>query len=326
MATIDKPVTLDLLDGQGAPALSSTSDIPVVETKPDATNEEAPPEQEAEAPAAAPEGEKPEGAEQPGESATPATEEQSGEPAKKESRGVQKALDRLTAEREEHRRRADAAEERLERALDVLEKLTGQPAAAEETRAADTEPAKPVREKYADAAAWERALLDYSDEKAAWVARKEVRAAMAEHAAKTQATSDHSTLQTAHKARMDKAREKYADFAEYAERSDISVALPVVAAILHSENGAELQYYLGKNPAEAQRLNKLPPPMQILELGKLEAKLTAKPEAKPNVSAAPKPINPSRPAAEGVRKPPEDESMEEYAARRQKEIRSSMRH
>ena len=106
---IEQPIVVDLLETPGgAPALSSTSDMPVVEAKPDVV---------VEVPAAAPEEE----AEQLEESATSTTEEtkvseQSGEPAKKESRGVQKALDRLTAEREEQKRRAEAAEER-ERAL-----------------------------------------------------------------------------------------------------------------------------------------------------------------------------------------------------------------
>ena len=39
---LKKPATLDILPA-GAPALSSTSDMPVVEIKPDASNEGAPP-------------------------------------------------------------------------------------------------------------------------------------------------------------------------------------------------------------------------------------------------------------------------------------------
>src|SRR3990172_4809578 len=134
--SITKGITLDLLETPGTPALSSTSDLPVVETKPDAQNEGAPPE----LPAAGEEAKPAETPEQPGESATPATEEHPGEPAKKESRGVQKALDRLTAEREEQRRRAEAAEQRLDRALTALERSTGEPAEAGRRPGGDENP------------------------------------------------------------------------------------------------------------------------------------------------------------------------------------------
>ena len=326
--SITKGITLDLLETPGTPALSSTSDLPVVETKPDAQNEGAPPE----LPAAGEEAKPAETPEQPGESATPATEEHPGEPAKKESRGVQKALDRLTAEREEQRRRAEAAEQRLDRALTALERSTGEPAEAGRRAVVDEnpEPVKPNKQDFPEVSDWERALIDYSDKRAEWVAKKEVQAARVEEQNRNQEAAirtQHTALQEAHLGRMEKARAKYEDFHEVAESPDQQVSIPIVAAILHSDNGAELQYYLGKNPQELQRLNALPPPLQILELGKIEERLTS-PQVKPNVSAAPKPITPSKPGASSAEKNPEEMSMEEYASWRHQQERdqSARRH
>src|SRR6059036_2395943 len=105
---IDKPITLDLLDVK-SPALSSTSDMPVIETKPDASPAAAP----------KPEDKAPE-AKTPGGSATPPGEPPaSDEPAPKPAKGVQKRLDELTRQREVAEARARAAEENLRLALEA---------------------------------------------------------------------------------------------------------------------------------------------------------------------------------------------------------------
>ena len=88
------------------------------------------------------------------------------------------------------------------------------------------------------------------------------------------------------------AKTKHEDFDEVAD-DFISMAPPpdVVEAILESDNGTELIHFLGSNPDELKRISGLPPRKQVLELGKLEAKLTA-PKAPPRVTKAPPPITP----------------------------------
>ncbi len=309
--------TIDMLPQEAVPALSSTSDMPVVETKPDAVNEAAPPE------TTEVEGE----AEQPGESATPATEtEQTGEPAKKESRGVQKALDRLTAERETERRRADQAHEETMRLLALLEErgkpLPPVPAVME------GEPPRPHRGDYPDPDAWDAAILQYAEDKSAWAATEAVR--QAEEARVEQAKRDEiesgirKTFES-YQERVDKAKEKYSDFDTVAMRDDVVVSTGVAEAIRHSERGPDIQYYLGKNPDEAKRINQLSPPLQLVELGLIVAKLDA-PVIKP-LSAAPKPIRPIRSGDEPAVKDPEEMSMEEYAAyARARDHGKGMRH
>lgn len=307
---VETPITLDLLDTPGGPALSSTSDFPVIETKPDAQNEGSPPDVPA-----APEEEQSESERQPEGSATSATEEAPAEPAKKESRGVQKALDRLTAEREEQRRLAEQEREariRLEERLKLLEERTPEP---EPTT--DDAPVKPNRADYADPDAWEQAIIDYADKAAAYNAEKAVKAAREEEkaAADLRAIEDGQRVaREAFEARVQKAKEKHADFDQVASNPDVQVSMPMAHAIIHSEHGPDIQYYLGKNPDEAKRIMALAPPLQLVELGFIVRDLT-RPVEKPPVSAAPRPIRPVTPTSE-VQKSLDDMSMDEYVAAR----------
>jgi len=209
---------------------------------------------------------------------------------------------------------------RLEERLKLLEEQA-KPAKT------DDEPARPSRGNYPDPDAWDAALMAYADEKASYVARKEVAAAevKAKQEAETKAIEEgQRVVREAYTARVTKAQEKYADFKEVAENPDVQVSMPMVHAIIHSERGPDLQYYLGKNPDEARRISSLAPPLQLVELGLVLAKID-QPAVNP-VSGAPRPIKPTKPAAEGTRKSPEDESMEEYAARRHAEMRAQARH
>lgn len=296
---IKKGLVLDVLD-TNAPALSSTNDLPVVETKPDASND---------APAEAPKEEP----EQPSESATEATDEQDGQPAKKPS-GVGKALAELRQQKREAEERAKQANDEKLRLLALLEER--KPAPKEED-----EPQKPIRTAFETTDAFDAALSTYVDEKASWVAKKEVLAIQSAEKAKAEETAiaeGQRQARDAYQTRVEKTKEKYADFAEVAESPNVTVSIPMAHAIVNSEHGPEIQYYLGKNPAEAQRISQLAPPVQLIELGEIVARI--KVPAKPVITNAPKPINPITPGDTTTRKSPEDESMDEYAARRKKEL------
>ena len=319
---IEKPAVLDILD-ISKPALSSTNDMPVIETKPDATPK---PEE-----VAAPEVE----AEPTEESATPEPPEStsaSAEPAKKPAKGVQKRLDELVRQREEEKRRGDEERRRADsehaeklRLLALLEKK----AQPEEEVVVEEEPKIPARDQFADAAAYDAAIEQYVAEKSSRVAKREI-ASELERQEKKRADADIATQQEAvrqaYVARVDKAKEAHPDYIEVAESPDVQVSIPMAHAIAHSEHGPEVAYYLGKNPEEAKRISALVAPLQLVELGKIEAKLTAPtppavaPAPKPPVSAAPPPGKPIQAAAETPPISPENETMEQYATRRKKEL------
>ena len=313
---IEQPVVLDLLP-TGDPSLSTGSDIPKVETKPDS---QPAPEVKAKDEAAPVEGKKPADsapAEQPEDTA--ANTEDEGKP---KSKGVQKRIDELVKQREEEKA------EKL-RLLAIVEGYNKpKPEATPEDR--EQEPQKPLRETYASTDEYASALADYADLKAAWSAKQAVGAALAEEQRKAEVRQAEearkATLDT-YNGRVAKAAEKYSDYKQVAESPDVTVSMVMAQAIMQSEHGPELQYHLGKNPDEAKRISSLQPVQQLVELGVLAAKLTAVAPApavpaKP-VSSAPKPIKPLESKAVPVTKSPEEETMEEYGARREREIREA---
>jgi hypothetical protein len=99
------------------------------------------------------------------------------------------------------------------------------------------------------------------------------------------------------------------DFAEVAERDDVQISEPMAMTIAHTENGPAVAYHLGKNPTEAARIARLPPAMQVYEIGRLaeRTKLTAPRRAQPQQQT------------------PREETMDQYAARRSKELAAARR-
>lgn len=317
---IDKGITLDLLSNS-EPAMSSTSDMPVIETKPDSI--------------AAPETK--ETPETEGitteESATPeTTEDSSATPEqKKPARGVQKRIDELTREREEARRLADAERAEKLRLLSLLEK--GGKTESPETPAEDLAPVKPNKADFTDPDAYDSAMDQYIEAKAEWIAKKEVKSSIEEQNRKTMEANmaaEQKAIRDRYLERASKAQEKYADFVEVAESPDVQISIPMAAAIINHEQGPEIAYHLGKHPEEAKRISSLSPPLQIMELGFIAASLNAPPAsspaaAKPIVSAAPKPITPLASGAGNIEKPIEEMSMDEYAAKRTAQLNKERR-
>ena len=315
----EKQVVLDLLD-TNSPALSSTDDVPKVETKPDAT-----PAKEEVVPAA------PEKAETETSATSDKPEDSSATPeeAKKPAKGVQKRIDELTRQREDERRAREAAEARELRILAALEKATG---VTEKPKDTDTEPVRPQESAFQNPQEYDAAVENWIAARSEWIADRKVAQKFEEQNRRTaeeRQAAQVKKVQEDFQKRVDKAKEKYADFSEVAESPDVMVSFPMSYAILNAEEGPEIQYFLGKNPAEAKRIsemnivdhngNTVPDvARQLVELGKIVNKLTI--PTRP-VSAAPAPIKPISKASEHE-KSAEEESMEEYAARRKKELNS----
>lgn len=105
------------------------------------------------------------------------------------------------------------------------------------------------------------------------------------------ARAAHESVIREHVKREDVARDKYDDFDEVVYDDSLPVTRDMALAIQLSDNGAELEYYLGRNRKEAERISRLHPLAQAKELGKLEAKLADAP-APAKTSSAPDPIRP----------------------------------
>jgi len=91
---------------------------------------------------------------------------------------------------------------------------------------------------------------------------------------------------------------KFNERAEALGKDDFDVkakAIPelpdgVANAIMSLENGAEMVYHLGSNLDKADALSSMTPMAAMMELGKISASMSVKPEIK--TSAAPDPIEP----------------------------------
>jgi len=318
---IIKEQVIDILDQQG-PALSSTSDLPVIETKPDSiaapdvVEDEEVPETEGKT-----EDESAESPESPSETTEP-----------KKARGVQKRLDELVKQREEAKSQYEAEKAEKLRLLALLETRGEQPQADRRSETVETDPVpvKPSKNDYPDPDAYDLAMETYVEEKATWTAKREIVRAQAEMQAKAQQDAIEAGERAAREAytgRKSKVMEKYPDFAEVAETPDVQVSIPMAHAIINAPDGPDIQYYLGKNPNEAARIMQLSPPLQLMELGLISAKLREPAQPKPPISAAPKPIRPVTSGSESVSKSPDEMSMDEYAQyRREREKRANARH
>lgn len=91
--------------------------------------------------------------------------------------------------------------------------------------------------------------------------------------------------------------------------------------IAESDKGAEIAYWLGKNPHEATRINHLPPHMQGAEIARIEARLSTVSTRKTSNAPTPPPVLNGQ-TAPGV-KDPSSMSMAEYAKWREAQMKAA---
>ena len=114
----------------------------------------------------------------------------------------------------------------------------------------------------------------------------------------TRRNEEAAQLSAEYRKREEAAKSKYDDFEDVVYDPRLPITDAMLATIQQSDSGAELAYYLGKNPEEAARIARLSPFLQAKELGRLEAKLPSEPPAK-KTSSAPAPIAPVKPKGDG---------------------------
>jgi hypothetical protein len=190
----------------------------------------------------------------------------------------------------------NARAQQLEAENAELKRLAGvKPAAAADDKTAlPVEPnGKPIRPKLSDYGTYEEhetALGEYEERLADW--KFEQRSQQSQQQAK------QTEAAKAWEDRTAKIRVSHPDYDEKITALQIpnTAAVPVVRdAIAESEIGPEILYHLAQHPEEAKRILSLNPVRAVVELGKLEAKLTpaaAAPKQKTKVTSAPDPISP----------------------------------
>lgn len=163
------------------------------------------------------------------------------------------------------KRRFRAENETLRERLFRLEKVVG---GEEDTTAKPQGGEKPRQEDFTDYDTFNEALTDWKvDEKFRSREERQNEAKIAE---------ERDSVNLAYRKRIDEAKERYQDYEAVVLREDLPITPIMADAIMHSDLGAEVSYYLGKNQKEAERIAQLPPLMSVKELGRLEAIIEAK--------------------------------------------------
>lgn len=287
----------------GAGAATETTETTGAETKTDGGTEKSAAELQADADAAA--------------AAQVAADAAVVEDAKKHG-GLNKRFSKLTEAAEEARKETAEANARLKLALEALERTTGKPAAEP---AKEAEPEKLVEPEFHDPEQYRRDMAEYTRKLVAQTTAASIKASQAEEAkarAEGEIRTQQQQVQKTFQERRTAAIAELPDYVEVAEAKDVMISQAMAAGIALDAMGPKIAYYLGKNPAEAERISKLAPAAQLIEMGEIRAKLKAAPVVLKTKAA--EPIKPLQGGGAGAAaaKDVNELSMEEYAAQRNK--------
>ena len=155
-------------------------------------------------------------------------------------------------------------------------------------------------------------VLEYLEARDAWLLG-EFEAKQEAKAKETQENTAKQTRQSTWDTRVQEAKTRLPDLDQVL---NVPFATPAMQdAILDLEHGVDVAYHLAKNLPEAKRIAAMTPVAQILEIGKLETKLTATkpPSVAKSTTQAPAPPTAVKPRAAAVAAPSKDDGgLEEY--------------
>jgi hypothetical protein len=187
-------------------------------------------------------------------------------------KGVQKRIDELTANWRNAERDRDYWRE--------LAVKTQAPKEPEKPQAAQPQ-GKPALDNFSSYEEYVEALADWKVEQRLGADREQQTRAQQEQVQQEQIRTFQS--------RADRVRSSHPDFDTVVANPLLPISDAMAEAAYSSEKGPELLYHLGQNPQEAERIYRLSPHQQAMEMGRLEAKLSRPARTQTN---APAPISP----------------------------------
>jgi len=217
----------------------------------------------------------------------PEADDEAATGEKKQNPKLERLFSELTKQREAARQEADRerqARESLEARLRDLE------AKASPQKSDEPDP-KPNPAQFNDA-------LEYAEALAEWTTDRRMRERdQAEMARKAQ--EEQTRMRQEFQKRLDAAKQTLPDYEDMIASSDVSVSQPVTDAIIESDVGPQVLYYLAENPDFTRALAEKSITAQLRAIGRLEAKFEKSETPKPSVrepvakkSDAPAPIKP----------------------------------
>jgi hypothetical protein len=226
-----------------------------------------------------------------GKDATATDEAKEKKPNPKLERRFSEITKQREAARDEARREREAREA-LETRLRELESKVNPPAEKPQNDLGD----EPQPEMFNDMFEYAKALAEYTADKKLLERDNEEKArkAAAEQEAKFSAWAD----------RVNAAKNELPDFDDMVQSSEVRVSDPVRDAIIESEHGPKILYWLAENTDYAKKLADMSAVSAIREIGKIEARFDKAKEPEPKAvvgkSKAPAPISPLRGAVNTV--------------------------
>lgn len=212
-------------------------------------------------------------------------------------KGVQKRIDRAVRQKYEAEARAKMLEERVA-AMETQRYQQPQQKAVDNT--------EPKIENYDN-------FDTYVAAKAEWIASRKIEETLTERERKQQeqrSNYERQQVQATWAKRVTEATAEMPDFEEVIASSEVPMTEPMQSAIMESDIGPKLAYWLANNPSEASKIAGMSPISAIRALGRIEERLQTQPAKKP--TSAPEPIKPVG-ARATVKKNPGQMSDAEYA-------------
>ena len=117
---------------------------------------------------------------------------------------------------------------------------------------------------------------------------------------------------------------QYPDYMEVTRNPDVTYTQSMHQIVMEMDSGPDVTYFLCKNPEVAEKIARLSPQRQAIELGRIEERLISQKSQKPVVSNAPKPASTIKAKSSqtiSVDSPESDKlSIEEWVKRRNKQL------
>lgn len=232
------------------------------------------------------------------------SEETTSEEGTEDNNGFLKRINKITWQREEQKRIAEAERQKAERLQATLDKLLEKETAEPEPKP-EAPAGKPKIEDFETDAEFLEKLTDWKIE------QREIAANQ-----KRTAEQQKSDRQKAQDAFFENVKNtNMAGIKKYDDYEQVVFSLPgdvmnneLAAAMLETGAPEDIAYHLGKNPSVAEKISRMSPLKKAVELGKIEARLSIKEK---KTTTAPPPINALK-GKDGDIPDPDDLSPEEW--------------
>lgn len=238
----------------------------------------------------------------------PKAEEQPKPEEKKEDpipKGVQKRIDRAVREKYEAQAESKMLKERLDRIEQNLQRNQLP------TKAIDN--SEPKIENFDD-------FDKYVAAKAEWIASKKINETLSERERRTaeeRVATAHYKAVDGWNQRLAEATAEMPDFEEVVSSSDLPMSDFMRDAIIDSDLGPKVAYWLANNPDEAKKIASMSPLATVKAIGRIEERLESQAKAPKKPTGAPAPLKPVGGKA-SVQKDPGQMSDAEYLEWRKK--------